>query len=92
MKVRKTMAKISELEKVQLQEEAVLKNDVVAVQHLYDEHKQFEFVARALGLACRYGSLEMVQVLLAHGVTFQYDASPAMIKKYQCKVDIVART
>ena len=79
------MAKISEQTKVQLLEEAVLSNDLETVKSLFKEYGNFEFTARALGLACRYAGLEMVELLIKNKSTFEYNKTPAMVKKYQFK-------
>lgn len=80
------MAKISELKKVQLLEEAILENNFEAVEALFKEHKSFEFTARALGLACRFCGAEMVSLLLKQKASFQYEATAAFVKKYDCRV------
>ena len=82
------MAKISEQTKVQLLEEAVLSNDLETVKSLFKEYGNFEFTARALGLACRYAGLEMVELLIKNKATFEFNKTPAMVKKYQFKYDI----
>ena len=82
------MAKISELKKVQLLEEAVLENNLETVQSLFKEHKQFEFTARALGLACRFCGAEMVSLLLKKKATFKYEETAALVKKYDCKIKL----
>ena len=82
------MAKISELKKVQLLEEAVLKNSTDEVKALFKEHKKFEFTARALGLACRFCGAEMVSLLLKKKATFKYEETAALVKKYDCKIKL----
>lgn len=74
------MAKISELKKVQLLEEAVLANDLELVQALFDEYQEFEFTARAIGLACRFCGAEMVKVLAKNNATLSFDASGQLVK------------
>ena len=86
------MAKISELKKVQLLEEAVLACDIELVHALFDEYQKFEFTARALGLACRYCGIEMVQLLTDRGATFCYDTSPSFSRKYDCLVKYSNKT
>lgn len=52
-------------------ETAVLKNNIAAVKEHFEEYGEFEFTARALGLATRFCGSEMVKdclrmVLLCH--------------------------
>ena len=75
------MAKISDLKKVQLLEEAVLANDFELVQALFDEYQEFEFTARAIGLACRFCGAEMVILLAKNHATLRFDASGQLVKK-----------
>lgn len=82
------MAKISESKKVQLLEEAVLKNNPDEVEALFKEHKEFEFTARALGLACRFCGAEMVNLLLQNKASFKYEETTAFVKKYDCKIKL----
>ena len=82
------MAKISELKKVQLLEEAILKNSPDEVEALFKEHKVFEFTARALGLACRFCGAEMVNLLLQNKASFKYEETTAFVKKYDCKIKL----
>ena len=82
------MAKISESKKVQLLEEAVLKNNPDEVEALFKEHKVFEFTARALGLACRFCGAEMVNLLLQNKASFKYEETTAFVKKYDCKIKL----
>lgn len=80
------MAKLSEQKKVELLEAAVKENDVVTVRSLYAEHGSFEFTARALCMACRIASTEIVKELCENGASFKYEYSPALAKKYDCKI------
>ncbi len=78
------MAKINEQKKVELLEEAVLRNDVAGAKALFNEHGTFELTARALGYASLCGSAEMVRELIDLGATFRYEYSPSMKRKYGC--------
>ena len=80
------MAKLSEQKKVELLEAAIAANDVEAVRALYAEHGSFEFTARALSLACRKSTPELVRVLCENGATLQYECTAAFVKKYDCKI------
>lgn len=82
------MAKLSEKAKVLLLEETVLTNDLAAVKALFEQHKNFEFTARALGFASRYCGAAMVRTLMENGASFSYTATPAFKTKYECTVAI----
>lgn len=82
------MAKLSELKKVELLENAVLSGSIDETVRIIEEHAPFEFTARALGYAARFCGAEMVKCLLDHGATFAYEAVPAFVKKYATKVVI----
>ena len=80
------MGTVSEKKKVELLENAVLTNDITQVSSLFEHHKNFEFTARALGLACRFCTVDMIQWLYEHGVVFNYDVTPSIVGKYECRV------
>ncbi len=82
------MKELNKQQKVALLEKAVRHDDYDRVKSLFDEHKEFEFTARALGLACRYSGIDMVRLLVDHGASFDYTSSPAFTKKYNCKEKI----
>ena len=82
------MAKLSDLKKVELLEEKVISNDKDGVRAVLDEHSPIEFTAKALGLACRFSGADMVETLIDGGATFVFEFSPALKRKYDCKVDI----
>lgn len=72
--------KLSEQKKVYLLEEAVLSGSMEKVEEVLTAYQDFEFMARALGLACRFGSLEMVQRLVKAGADFDLRESDASLK------------
>lgn len=75
--------KLSDLKKVLLLEETVLSGDMEKLEEVLTGCGKFECTARALGLACRYGSLEMVQRLAEAGATFRYSyRDSALTAKY----------
>ena len=86
------MAKLSELKKVELLEETVLTNDPEAVKELLNTYDNFEFTARALGLAIRFCSLQITELLLDHGATFHYELTPAFKRKYNCYIALSIQT
>jgi len=82
------MAKLSDLKKVELLEEKVISNDKDGVKTVLAEQSPIEFTAKALGLACRFSGAEMVETLIDGGATFVFEFSPALKRKYDCKVAI----
>lgn len=75
-------ASLKPVEKVELLERAVTHGDIAQVESIIKECKSFEFTARALGIACRYRSLEMVKVLVENGATFEYVEDPGFKTHY----------
>lgn len=67
------MAKLTEKEKVDLLEAAVLRNDLEAVRQLYAEHGTFEFTARAVGYAACFIGTDMLKLLLENGAGHDRD-------------------
>ncbi len=82
------MAKLSDLKKVELLESTVLEGNIERVRAVFAQHAPFEFTARALGIACRYVSADMVKCLCELGVTLDFTATPAMARKYNCRVEL----
>lgn len=82
------MAKLSDIKKVELLETAVINNDIANVKKIFEEHAPIEFTAKALGLACRFCGPEMVETLIAGGATFDFDLTPTLQRKYDCKIKI----
>lgn len=76
------MAKVSDKKKVEQLEKCVLDNDYEELKEVLEEYSDFEFMARALGLACRFRSLDMVKLLVEHGATFNYETSASIKSKY----------
>ncbi len=74
--------KLSPKAKVLLLENAVIENDVEKVRTLFDICGEFEFTARALGLACLYAGPEMVRTLVDRGLSFAYTYDPGVHNKY----------
>ena len=58
--------------KVELLENAVLTGELEQVNEVIEEYKEFEFTARALGLACLYTNLDIVKTLVEAGASFAY--------------------
>ena len=75
-------AKFSEQKKVLTLEETILSGDMEKLEEVLTGCGEFECTARALGLACRYGSLEIVQRLVKAGATFCYPMDSRLTAKY----------
>lgn len=74
--------KLSEQKKVLLLEETILSGDMEKLEEVLTGCKEFEFMGRALGLACRYGSLEMVRRLVKAGFSFDLGYTAKLTAKY----------
>ena len=74
--------KLSEKQKVLALEAAVLSGDMGRVEEVLTNGRTFELTARALGMACRFGSLAMVRRLVEAGCHFQLPQDAAMTAKY----------
>ena len=66
------MAKLSNLKKVELLEQTVLKKDIDEVKRILKEEAPIEFTARAIGLACRFVGPQMVEALLDGGASLSF--------------------
>ncbi len=77
-----SMKRPSELIKVEILEEAVLKGTLEDLKAVLQTYKPFEMTARALGLAARYRGVAFVDALIQSGATFQYEHSGSMQRKY----------
>ena len=74
--------KLSEQAKVELLESAVIENDLEKAKYIINGCKKFEFTARALGIACKYSSVEMVKLLIKSGATFKFEYDAVLKRKY----------
>lgn len=74
--------KLSEKQKVIALEEAVLSGEMDRVEKVLTECAAFELTARALGLACRFGSPAMVRRLVEAGCDFRLPQDASMTSKY----------
>lgn len=78
---------IPQEEKAALLEKAVINSSSTQeLLRIYDELKPVEMTAPALGLACRYRGLEMVQAMVEAGITFDFPSNEEIEKKYHCYV------
>lgn len=84
--------KLSEVEKVELLEETVLKGTLEDVEAVFDTYKPFELTAKALGLAARYRGLDFVKTLVEKGATFTYEDTPTIKRKYKTNQTTVSGT
>ena len=80
------MAKLSNLKKVELLEQTVLKKDIDEVKRILKEEAPIEFTARAIGLACRFVGPQMVEALLDGGASLSFILTPAFKRKYDCRI------
>lgn len=80
------MAKLSNLKKVELLEQTVLKKDIDEVKRILKEEAPIEFTARAIGLACRFVGPQMVEALLDGGASLSFIITPAFKRKYDCRI------
>lgn len=67
--------KVSPLRAVALLENAILERDVERVSYIVKEYAPFELGARALGLACRNGCMDIVSYLVKNKFNFTYTAT-----------------
>lgn len=74
--------KLSDLQKVELLERVIMEGNPTQVKEVLENCKTFEFTARALGIACLFGNLEIVKMLVEHGATFTFEVTPALKRKY----------
>ena len=76
------MAALSEKKKTEVLESAVLRNDIAELEKVLSDYAPFEFIARALGFACRYCGIEMVKMLVSHGADFSTEGTEFLSGKY----------
>lgn len=82
------MAKLSDVKKVKLLEQTVLNKDVEGVRKILKEEAPIEFTAKAIGLACRFVGKEMVETLLQGGAKLDFELTPTLKRKYDCRIAI----
>ena len=74
--------KLKGMHKVFALEKAVMSGDLKTTEEVIEGCGTFEFMSRALGIACEYGTLPMVKLLVEHGAVFNYDWSDGFSRKY----------
>ena len=77
--------KLSALDAILLLEKTVLTGDAKELESVIAAHAPFELTARALGLACRCRSKEIVAILLKNHATFAFDTKTASKYGLNCK-------
>ncbi len=82
-----SIKKPSEQKKVELLEETVLRGTLQDIEAVLDTYKTFEFTARALGYAARYRGTEFVKLLMKHDISFKFEGSKILDRKYNCGND-----
>ena len=80
MAEQKAYQKLSGQRKVTLLEETVLSGDMERLEEVLIGCGTFEFTARALGLACRFGTPDMIKRLAKAKATFRYDESDSKLQ------------
>ena len=80
--------KLSAKSRVWLLERAVLDGTVEELAQVIEKYAPFEFTARALGFAMRYGGEEKVRLLKSAGASFEYDKED---RKFKSKYHTSAR-
>lgn len=76
------MAIISEKAKVEELENAVVHGTAEQVSEILAKYKKFDILARALGLACLYGGIDKVKLLIEYGADFGYYDTNSMRSRY----------
>ena len=80
MAEQKAYQKLSGQRKVTLLEETVLSGDMERLEEVLIGCGAFEFTARALGLACRFGTPDMIKRMAKAKATFRYDESDSKLQ------------
>ena len=74
--------KLSDSAKVEMLEQAILERNPEKLKAVLEGCKTFELTARAMGLACCYGSPEIVRILVEFGADFVFEVTPNLKRKY----------
>ncbi len=82
----KSLISRSDMKKVMLLEDAILNNDIETAKRIVKVCAPFEFTARALGLACRFCTTDMIKLLLENGAVFDYKLNNNLRTKYYVSV------
>ena len=80
------MSTLKPLEKVELLEKVVLQGDAQQAEAVMKGCKKFEFSARALGIACRYRTLDVVKALVENGASFKYEQKASLKTRYAASI------
>ena len=77
---------LAQKERAEQLQHAVLNCSVEEIGTIYDELKEIEMSAPALGLACRFRGLDMVKALVEKGATFDFPSTKEIEEKYHCYI------
>lgn len=83
-KVAKIKNKLSKLDAVLLLEKTVL-DEGADISAVLNEYKPFETMSRALGLACRCRTPDIIELLVENDATFEFDSKVASKYGFNCK-------
>ena len=81
--MEETYETLSEQAKVELLEKVILEGDKKKLESLLRAVPSFAFGARALGYACLYSGAEITELLLDHGLSFEYKKTPYLSGRYK---------
>lgn len=77
---------ITQEEKAALLERAVINNSAGELAKIYGKFGYVEMSAQALGLACRFRGMEMVETLVQQGASFAFPLTKETEEKYHCYI------
>lgn len=77
---------LTQEEKAARLQQAVINSPVEEISKLYDELGAVEMSAPALGLACRFRGLAMVETLVGKGATFDFPSTKKIEETYDCYI------
>ncbi|MDE6363571.1 MAG: leucine-rich repeat domain-containing protein [Lachnospiraceae bacterium] len=77
---------LTQKEKAAQLQRAVINSAVREIAEVYDALGDVEMSAPALGLACRFRGLDVVQVLAERGATFDFPSTEEIELRYHCHI------
>lgn len=77
---------IAQEEKAALLEQAVINSPAQEIAKVYDDLGYVEMSAPALGLACRFRGLAVVEALVQRGASFSFPLTKETEEKYKCYI------
>lgn len=82
------MKYLTQQQKTELLEQAVVNRSPEEVRSLLKELGYVEMTARALGVACRYVGMDMVKALVEGGAKFSFPHREEIEREYHCFADV----